>query len=106
MEVTNNPVDIKVEKGDLKIVVNIDLTNSLATLKDKIFKKTGIPPMNQIIKFANNALVNDAEVLEACNIKANSILTLDFKTISNVIASTYADKFFYKDVQMIHPQEV
>ena len=63
MEATNNPVDIKVEKGDLKIVVNIDLTNSLATLKHKIFKKTGIPPMNQIIKFANNAFVNDAEVL-------------------------------------------
>lgn len=62
--------------------------------------------MNQILKFANNALVNDAETLEGCTLKANSILALEFKTISNIIASTYADKFFYKDVQMIHPQDV
>lgn len=63
MEVTANPVDIKIQRGDLKFVINVDLTNNLSLLKNKIFTKTGIPPMNQIIKFANNALVNDAEVL-------------------------------------------
>ena len=62
--------------------------------------------MNQIIKFANNALVNDLETLQAYNVKNDSILALDFKTISNIIPSTYSDKFFYRDVTMIHPQEV
>lgn len=62
--------------------------------------------MNQIIKFANNVLINDAESLQAYSIKADSILTLEFKVISNVIPSTYTDKFFYRDVQTIHPQEV
>lgn len=32
--------------------------------------------MNQIIKFANNALTNDTETLTGCNIKPESILTL------------------------------
>jgi len=40
--------------------ISIDLSNTLSTLKHKIFKKTGVPPMNQIIKFGANALVNDA----------------------------------------------
>lgn len=106
MEATNNPVTLKVEHGKEKMEFTIDLSNSLSTLKYKIFKKTGIPPMNQIVKFANNALINDAETLEGCNLKADCVLVLEFKTISNIIASTYADKFFYKDVQMIHPQEV
>mgnify|MGYP001212114669 FL=1 len=61
--------------------------------------------MNQILKFANNALVNDVETLQGYNLKAESILALEFKIISNLIPSTYADKFFYKDVQMIHQQE-
>lgn len=34
----------------------------------------GIHPANQIIKFANNPLLNDAETLEAYNIKSDSIL--------------------------------
>lgn len=42
------------------MIFNIDLANTLSTLKYKVFKKTGIAPLNQIIKFANNALVNDA----------------------------------------------
>lgn len=74
-------------------------------LKFKIFKEIGIAPLNQIIKFANNALTNDADKLSTYNVKADSILTLEFKTISNVVASTYTDKFFYKDVQMLHPQD-
>jgi hypothetical protein len=85
---------------------NIDLSNSLGVLKYRIFKKTGIPPANQIVKFANNALINDAETLQGCNVKPDSILTLEFKVISNIIPSTYADKFFYKDVQLLHPQDV
>lgn len=55
---------------------NIDLSNNLAVLKYKIFRKTGIPIANQIIKFANNALINDAETLQGCNVKPDSILTL------------------------------
>lgn len=85
---------------------NIDLGNSLSVLKYRIFKKTGIPPANQIIKFANNTLTNDSETLQGCNIKPDSILTLEFKVISNIIPSTYADKFFYKDVQLLNSQDI
>jgi hypothetical protein len=86
------------------LTIEIDLANSISILKYKIFQKIGVPPLNQILKFGGNALINDAETLSGCNLKNDSILTLEFKTISNVIPSTYSDKFFYKDVQMIHTQ--
>lgn len=38
----------------------IDIANTVSTLKYRIYRKTGIPPMNQILKFGGNALINDA----------------------------------------------
>lgn len=32
-------------------------------------------------------------------------MELFFRVISNVVPASYSDKFFYKDVQMMHPQE-
>ena len=103
----DNQADIKINfNKDQNFTIKISLENTLSVLKYKIFKETGIHPSNQIIKFANNPLLNDAEKLVGFNIKEDSILELHFKIISNLIPATFADKFYYKDVELIHPQEV
>ena len=100
-----NPVQLKITKGAKSYVYSIDLENSLSVLKHKIFKDTSIHPSNQTIKFANNPLLNDLETLKSYGLKEGSILELSFKIISNIVPSTFTDKFYYKDVQLINAQE-
>lgn len=45
-------------------------------------------------------------MLSTCGVKAESILELSFKVMSNLVPSSYSDKFFYKDVELLHPQDV
>ena len=106
LENTENPVQIKISKDNsIYLSVNVDLKNPLSLLKYKVFLHSGIHPINQIIKFAGNALTNEAELLADCGVKAEGILELHFKTISNIIPASYSDKFFYKDVQTLHAQD-
>lgn len=85
--------------------IKISLSNTLSVLRYKIFKEKGIHPFNQIIRLAGNPLLNDAEKLTAFNINVYSTLELNFKIISNLKPTSYVDKFYYKDVELIHPQE-
>ena len=106
MFVDNSPVLLKIMKGKNAYNYQIDLDNSLSVLKHRIFKDTQIHPANQTVKFANNPLINDIETLRSYGLKDGSILELSFKVISNIVPSTYNDKFYYKDVQLINPQEL
>ena len=74
MSINTAPVEIKVVRDTRSITFKIDLQNSLYYLKYKIFKETNIHPTNQILKFANNPLVNDVENLKSYGIKEGSIL--------------------------------
>ena len=58
--ITANNKNISITKGDNKYVVEIDLQNTLTVLKYKIFRITNIHPNNQILKFANKPLTNNA----------------------------------------------
>lgn len=85
-------------KGLDKYTIEVDLSNTLEVLKYKIFKTCRIHPQNQIIKFANKPLINPVETLSSYGIKDNSIVELCFKLTSNLVPSTFADKFYYKDI--------
>ena len=91
-------------KGNNKYSVEIDLDNTVAVLKYKIFKITRIHPNNQIIKFATKPLSNSVETLKSYNVENDSILELTFKLNSNLVPCTYADKFYYKDIKHIRQQ--
>lgn len=84
-----NPLDIKFE---------IDLSNTVAVLRYRVFELTKIHPFNQILKFGNTILSNEHETLLTYGIKQDSIIELSFKINSNILPSTHCDKFFYRDV--------
>ena len=104
MVIGSNPVEVKVNQRSKSYSFKIDIENSLSVLKYEIFKETNIHPLNQIIKFGNNPLVNDLETLKSYGIKEGSIMELNFKIISNILPSSFSDKFYYKDVQLINTQ--
>jgi Ubiquitin family len=87
-----------------KFTINIDLNNTLAVLKFKIFLATKIHPANQIVKFAGTPLTNVAESISSFGIKDNSIIELAFRQNSNLVPCTFADKFYYKDVKHTREQ--
>ena len=84
-----NPIDIKFE---------IDLSNTVAVLRYRVFELTKIHPLNQILKFGTTILSNEHEILFTYGIKQDSIVELSFKNNSNIIPSSHCDKFFYRDV--------
>jgi hypothetical protein len=101
---SNKLSQVSVLKGQEKLSVEIDLENTVAVLKYKLFKLSRIHPNNQIIKFANKPLSNNVETLASYGLQAGSILELAFKLASNLVPCTFADKFYYKDIKHIREQ--
>lgn len=96
---SNNLCSISVIQGENKFNIDIDITNTLAVLRYKIYESTKIHPSNQIIKFGNLPLTNNAEAINSFGITDKSILELSFKLNSNLVPCTFADKFYYKDIK-------
>lgn len=108
MEAKTNPEMIRITKqsvlNPIDIEFEIDLSNTLAVLRYKVYELTKIHPVNQIIKFGNTILSNDLETLSTYGIKKESIIELNLKNNSNIVPSTPCDKFYYKDVKLTNQQ--
>ena len=66
---------------DTKIEKMIDPTNYLSDIKRGLEKESGIPPWNQRLFMNDKELEDDMKTAEAHGIVANSVLTLEPKTI-------------------------
>ena len=93
-----------ITKGDDKYEVKVDLDNSVATLKYRVYQVTKVHPHNQILKYAKKPLSNDIEPIKSYGIAEGSIVELSFKIIGNQVPNTFASKFYYKDVKHTRPQ--
>ena len=94
--------EVTVVKGSEKWKLELDLENTVAVLKYKIFKVTRIHPANQIVKYATKPLSNAFETLRSYRVQPNAILEFNFKLTSNLVPCTFADKFYYKDIKHTH----
>lgn len=78
METKTNPEVIRITKpsvlNPIDIKFEIDLSNSLAVLRHKVYELTKVHPVNQILKFGNNILSNDLETLATYGVKKDSII--------------------------------
>lgn len=94
-----NPVKISLLRGSDKVEVEVDLDNSLDSLRSHIFEVLKFHPQNQILKFGGKILANLGDSLRSYGLAADSIVEVGFKLSSNLVPSTFADKFYYKDVK-------
>jgi hypothetical protein len=67
MQSLAKPVTIRVKKDSalcpLEIKFEIDLSNTVSTLKYQLYQMTKIHPSNQILKFGTTVLTNDLEIV-------------------------------------------
>jgi hypothetical protein len=99
-----NPCKISILRGTDKLQVEVDLDNSLDSLRSRIFEVLKYHPLNQILKFGGKPLVNLSDPLRACGLAADSIVEVAFKLNGNLMPCTFADKFYYKDVKTVREQ--
>lgn len=99
-----NPCKISILRGTDKFQLEVDLDNSLESLRSSIYEVLKYHPLNQILKFGGKPLVNFAEPLKACGIAADSIVEVAFKLGGNLVPCTFADKFYYKDIKHVREQ--
>ena len=63
METKTNPEIIRITKASvinpLDIKFEIDLSNTVAILKHRVYQMTKVHPLNQILKFGNTVLANE-----------------------------------------------
>jgi hypothetical protein len=93
-----NACKISILRGTDKFQLEVDLDNSLDSLRSSIFELLKYHPLNQILKFGGKPLLNFSEPLKACGLAADSIVEVAFKLGNNLVPCTYADKFYYKDI--------
>lgn len=77
----------------------MDLDHSLDSLRTLIFETLSYHPANQILKFGGKILINYTDSLKSFGIAQDSIIEVGFKLQGNLVPSTYADKFYYKDIK-------
>ena len=99
-----NAVKISLLRGSDKVYVEVDLDNSLDSLRSQISEVLKFHPQNQILKFGGKILNNLADSLRSYGISADSIVEVTFKQGSNLVPSTFADKFYYKDIKHTREQ--
>lgn len=94
-----NPTKISILRGSDKIQLEVDLDHSLDSLRTQIFEAIKYHPANQILKFGGKTLANFGDSLKTIGIAKDSIIEVNFKLQGNLVPSTYADKFYYKDIK-------
>lgn len=99
-----NPVKISLLRGSDKVEVEVDLDNSLDSLRSRIFEVLKFHPQNQILKFGGKMLSSLAESLRSYGLAADSIVEVGFKLSGNLVPCTFADKFYYKDIKHTREQ--
>lgn len=99
-----NACKISILRGTEKYQLEVDLDNSLDSLRSRIFELLKYHPLNQILKFGGKPLMNFAEPLKACGLAADSIVEVAFKLGNNLVPCTFADKFYYKDIKHVREQ--
>lgn len=94
-----NATKISILRGTDKIQLEVDLDHSLDSLRTLIFEAVSFHPANQILKFGGKILANYGDSLKSFGIAQDSIIEVGFKLQGNLVPSTYADKFYYKDIK-------
>jgi hypothetical protein len=103
-EPINNSCFVSILRGTDKFQIQVDLDNSLESLRTKIFEVIKYHPLNQILKFGGKPLVNFADSLRTSGLTADSIIEVTFKLNGNLVPCTFADKFYYKDIKHVKEQ--